>query len=142
MYKMYVYVLRFYFLSHICLILVFLNHSVLFLNIFDKMGYNLKKEAKGDLMSWNKRIRDLREDHDMKKYELAEKLDISERTLTRYESGECEPTVIVLIKLALLFDVSIDYIVGINDNPIVSTPSVKDELEDIQSKLDKIIKII
>ena len=93
-------------------------------------------------MDYIRRIRDLREDHDMKKYELAEKLDISERTLTRYEAGECEPTVSVLIKLALLFDVSIDYIVGINDSPIVSTPSVKDELEDIQSKLDKIIKTI
>lgn len=38
-------------------------------------------------MSWNKRIKDLRIDHDMGKKELANKLDISERTLTRYESG-------------------------------------------------------
>ena len=93
-------------------------------------------------MNWNKRIKDLREDHDMNKKELADKLDISERTLTRYESGECEPGVSVLIKLALLFDVSVDYIVGIKDDPIISTPSVKDELEDIYSKLDKILKII
>ena len=110
--------------------------------ISDKIGYNLKKEAKGDHMYWNKRIRDLREDHDMKKIELAEKLDISERTLTRYESGECEPSVSVLIKLSLLFDVSIDYIVGIKDDPTISTPSVKNDLEDIYSKLDKILKII
>lgn len=34
-------------------------------------------------MSWNKRIKDLRIDHDMGKKELADKLDISERTLTR-----------------------------------------------------------
>lgn len=32
-------------------------------------------------MSWNKRIKDLRIDHDMGKKELADKLDISERTL-------------------------------------------------------------
>ena len=93
-------------------------------------------------MFWNKRIRDLREDHDMKKIELAEKLEISERTLTRYESGECEPSVSVLIKLSLLFDVSIDYIVGLKDDPAISTPTVKDDLEDIYSKLDKILKII
>ena len=93
-------------------------------------------------MYWNKRIRDLREDHDMKKFELAEKLDISERTLTRYESGECEPTVSVLIKISLLFDVSVDYILGIKDDPVISTSGVKDELEDIYSKLDKILKII
>ena len=93
-------------------------------------------------MFWNKRIRDLREDHDMKKIELAEKLEISERTLTRYESGECEPSVSVLIKLSLLFDVSIDYIVGLKDDPTISTPTVKDDLEDIYSKLEKILKII
>ena len=93
-------------------------------------------------MYWNKRIRDLREDHDMKKIELAEKLDISERTLTRYESGECEPSVSILIKLALLFDVSVDYIVGIKDDPAISISGVKTELEDIYSKLDKILKII
>ena len=60
-------------------------------------------------MSWNKRIKDLRIDHDMGKKELADKLDISERTLTRYESGISEPTISVLIKLSLLFNVSIDY---------------------------------
>ena len=94
------------------------------------------------IIFWNKRIRDLREDHDMKKIELAEKLEISERTLTRYESGECEPSASVLIKLSLLFDVSIDYIVGLKDNPTISTPTVKDDLEDIYSKLDRILKII
>ncbi|MFR7881718.1 MAG: helix-turn-helix domain-containing protein [Christensenellales bacterium] len=51
-------------------------------------------------MSWNKRIKDLRIDHDMGKKELADKLDISERTLTRYESGISEPTISVLIKLS------------------------------------------
>lgn len=39
-------------------------------------------------MYWNKRIKDLREDNDLTKQELADKLDISERTLTRYETGE------------------------------------------------------
>lgn len=32
-------------------------------------------------MNWSKRIKDLRIDHDMAKKELADKLDISERTL-------------------------------------------------------------
>ena len=42
-------------------------------------------------MRWNKRIRDLREDHDMTQDELADKLNISKRTLLRYESGISEP---------------------------------------------------
>lgn len=46
-------------------------------------------------MYWNKRIKDLREDNDLTKQELADKLDISERTLTRYETGESEPKISV-----------------------------------------------
>lgn len=49
-------------------------------------------------MLWYKRIRDLRIDNDLTKTELANKLDISERTLARYETGESEPTISVLIK--------------------------------------------
>ena len=59
-------------------------------------------------MYWNKRIKDLREDNDLTKQELADKLDISERTLTRYETGESEPTISVLIKMSLIFNVSLD----------------------------------
>ena len=93
-------------------------------------------------MSWNKRIKDLRIDHDMGKKELANKLGISERTLTRYESGISEPTISVLIKLSLLFNVSIDYIAGIKDEEAILTPSIKEELEAINKRLDKIVKII
>lgn len=93
-------------------------------------------------MNWSKRIKDLRIDHDMTKKELADKLDISERTLTRYESGISEPTISVLIKLSLLYNVSLDYIVGIKDDETIFTPSVKEELEEINKRLDKIVKII
>lgn len=93
-------------------------------------------------MNWSKRIKDLRIDHDMSKKDLAIQLDISERTLTRYESGECEPTISILIKLSLLYDVSIDYIAGIKDQTIIVTPGMKSELEEISDKLDKIIKIM
>ena len=62
-------------------------------------------------MRWNKRIRDLREDHDMTQDELADKLNISKRTLLRYESGISEPTIGILISLSLIFNVSIDYLV-------------------------------
>ena len=66
-------------------------------------------------MKWNKRIKDLREDHDMTQDELAQKLGVSKRTLLRYESGESEPSISILISLSLLFNVSIDYIVGRTD---------------------------
>ena len=93
-------------------------------------------------MNWSKRITDLRRDNDLTKKELAARLDISEKTLSRYESGICDPTISVLIKLSLMFNVSLDYIAGIKDDTTIDTPSIKEELSDIYIKLDKIIKIM
>lgn len=93
-------------------------------------------------MTWCKRIKDLREDHDMTKKQLALELDVSERTITRYESGICEPTISSLIKMSLIFNVSIDYIAGIKDETVVTTPGVKEQLEEINERINKIMKTI
>lgn len=49
-------------------------------------------------MSWNKRIRDLRIDHELTKEQLAKLIGVSSRTITRYERGEAEPNLNVLIQ--------------------------------------------
>ena len=104
-----------------------------------KKGYNiLKSDKKGDFMKWNKRIKDLREDHDMTQDELADKLNISKRTLLRYESGISEPTIGILISLSLIFNVSIDYIAGIKDSTIIEEESIKEELNNIILNIQKI----
>lgn len=80
-------------------------------------------------MFWNKRIKDLREDNDLTRAQLAKKLDISERTLSRYENGEYEPTIGILIKLSLMFNVSIDYIAEIKDDIEINDRSIKGDIE-------------
>lgn len=93
-------------------------------------------------MLWYKRIRDLRIDNDLTKTELANKLDISERTLARYEMGESEPTISVSIKMSHIFDVSIDYICCIKDETFITEASTKEELVKISENLISIIKRI
>lgn len=44
--------------------------------------------------------------------EVAEKLNISQPSYIRYENGTAEPTLENLVKLAELFDVSVDYLLG------------------------------
>lgn len=44
--------------------------------------------------------------------QIAEKLGISQPSYIRYENGSSEPTLENLIKLADLFDVSADYLLG------------------------------
>lgn len=91
-------------------------------------------------MKWNKRIRDLREDNDMTQDDLASQLGISKRTLLRYESGVSEPTISVSISLSLLFNVSVDYIIGTKDTTEIDEISIKNELDSVIKSLEKIKK--
>lgn len=63
-----------------------------------------------------KRIRDLREDHDYTQEYLANYLIMHRSVYRRYESGKREIPVWALIKLAGLYKVSTDYILGLTDN--------------------------
>lgn len=90
-------------------------------------------------MYWCKRIKDLRVDADLTIAELAEKLDISARTISRYEKGISEPTVSVLIKLCLIYNVSIDYICGIKDTTEITEKGIKEKLTNATENLLKLI---
>lgn len=61
------------------------------------------------------RFRDLREDMDMTQQELAAKLNIRQSTLSQYENGQRQIPLNTLIQLALLFDTSTDYLLGLTN---------------------------
>ena len=56
------------------------------------------------------RIRDLREDRDLKQKDIANMLNLQLTVYQRYERGEREPDCSTLIRLSRYFGVSIDYI--------------------------------
>ena len=58
------------------------------------------------------RIRDLRNDNDLKQWEVAEYLLMNPRVYGTYERGEREIPVWAIIKLADLYKTSTDYILG------------------------------
>ena len=61
------------------------------------------------------RIRDLRDDMDLRQIDVAEATGIDQKTLSNYETGKTNPDSYALIRLAQFFDVSIDYLVGFSD---------------------------
>ena len=63
------------------------------------------------------RIRDLREDRDLKQKQLAEYLNCSQQVYSNYELGQRDIPTDVLIKLALYYNVSVDYILGLTNPP-------------------------
>lgn len=64
------------------------------------------------------KIRDLREDHDLKQRELADYLSCSQRVYSNYELGQRDIPTDILIKLSNYYNVSVDYLLGLTNNPI------------------------
>ena len=61
-------------------------------------------------------IRDLREDHDLTQQQIAELLNISQATYSRYESGTLDVPSSSLIALAQFYHTSVDYLLGLTNN--------------------------
>lgn len=61
------------------------------------------------------RIKNLREDCDFTQQQLAEVLNISQATYSRYESGTLDIPSSALIDLAKFYKTSIDYLLGQTD---------------------------
>ncbi len=62
-----------------------------------------------------KRLRDLREDRDLKQTDIAKLLGIQQTVYSRYERGFQNIPIEYLIKLAEFYGVTTDYILGLTD---------------------------
>lgn len=63
------------------------------------------------------RLRDLREDKDLKQADIANFLGIQQTVYSRYERGFQNIPIEHLLKLADFYNVSTDYILGRTNNP-------------------------
>ena len=72
--------------------------------------------AKGELMHYYQRLRDLREDADLKQKEVAEILSMTTQQYSLYERGDREIPFHHVITLAKVYNVSIDYIAGLTNH--------------------------
>lgn len=70
---------------------------------------------------YKNRIRELREEKNLKQAELAEILGIRQNTLSTWETGRYEPDNEMLQRISDYFDVSIDYVLG--KNPLRKLPT-------------------
>lgn len=63
-------------------------------------------------MNIYQKIRDLREDNDLKQSEVAEKLNLQREVYRRYETGQREIPLNIAVLIADIYNVSLDYIAG------------------------------
>lgn len=67
-----------------------------------------------------KRLKELRKKKRLSQLALAMKLNTSQNTISRYETGEREPGIEELVRIADFFQVSVDYLLERTDNPKIA----------------------
>ena len=72
------------------------------------------------------RLKEIRNKKKITQIRLSIAAEVSQETISAYESGKALPSAETLIKIADFLDVSIDYLLERTDNPLVNR-SAKDE---------------
>ncbi len=66
-------------------------------------------------LNFGERIRNLREDRDLTQSELGAQVNMTQRKISYIERGKYEPSIDDIVSLCKFFDVSSDYLLGLND---------------------------
>ena len=67
------------------------------------------------MISFAQRLKELRTENNLTQTQIAAKLGIRQQSYTRYENGTGEPSLDTLIAIAKLFNVSVDYLLGLTE---------------------------
>lgn len=65
------------------------------------------------------RLRALRMERDLSVQQLSEKIGCARTTMYNFETGRRVPSLELLVELADFFDVSVDYLIGRTDDPVL-----------------------
>ena len=74
------------------------------------------------------RLKELRLSRNLKQQDVADMLGLTQSAYAFYEQGKREPTTLTLQKLAQIYNVSTDYLLGLTDNPNSGLKSPDDSL--------------
>ena len=75
------------------------------------------------MKTFNERLKDIRTDNEITQIEIAEKLNISQRAYSSYETGNRKLPIELLIEIAKIYNTSTDYLLGLTDIKIPYPPS-------------------
>lgn len=73
------------------------------------------------------RIKELRQSHKMTQKILGERVGVTKGAISIYEAGDRYPSYDVLLRIAAVFHVSTDYLLGLEDTPKVSLEGLSED---------------
>jgi len=81
------------------------------------------------------RLKELREDRDLRQIDVALATGIDQKTLSNYETGKTNPDSVSIIRLADFFEVSADYLLGRETDSVKAVQKIEQHLQRIQDEL-------
>ena len=81
------------------------------------------------------RVRKLRQDKEMSQAKLALALKTHQQTIDRWERGIIQPDLETLTQIAVIFDVTVDYLLGLHNNVSISYASNTKNIDDISATI-------
>lgn len=88
------------------------------------------------------RIRELREDRDLRQIDVARATGIDQKTLSNYETGKTNPDAYAIVTLAEFFGVTCDYLLGVTERDLSDVDDILNELEEIKSRITAVEKYL
>lgn len=90
---------------------------------------------------FNENLKKARQDAHMTQQYVADKIGVAKNTYSNWENGTREPNIIKIKALAKLFGVSVDYLVGMEENPVVYELQAKYGEEHFAAYMDALRKL-
>ena len=88
------------------------------------------------------RIKELRKARSLRQADVARETCIDQKTLSNYEIGRTNPDSYAVVQLSEFFGVTTDYLLGLTDYNLKDTDALIAEIEQIESRLGDIKKIL
>lgn len=66
------------------------------------------------------RIKELRKEFGLSQVDLASRLEVTKQTISNWENENIQPSIDMLVDLANVFNVTTDYLLGLDDVPRLS----------------------
>lgn len=84
-------------------------------------------------MTYEARMKEWITDHDIRQKALAKEFNVTESAMSHYMTGRSEITVDVLVKFAQRTGLSMDYLVGLSDEPLPAMRLTESERQLIEN---------
>lgn len=91
----------------------------------NKNDYTINREEVIKI-KFNTRLKELRLNNGLTQKELAKSIEVGRTTISEYESGKIVPKQEGLLRIANHFNVSVDYLTGVSDDPATRKQNASD----------------